>query len=365
MAAFQCPPERVLRPLARAISASQRRRQTYEKWPTGRKSYRAVMCNELGKPLVVEDKFSTENLGTSQVRVAVHSCGINFADILKCIGKYQEKPELPFVPGTEISGEVVEVGSKVTSLSKGDRVLGVCGQGGGMAEECVLPQTALWKIPSSLSFTQAAALAISYGTAYIGLKHKANLQPGQTVLVTAAAGALGLASVDLAANVFGAKVIGASRKEKLVIVQEIGATATIDYTRENIKDKVKELTDGHGANVIMEAVGGDVFKQCLKCIAWNGYIIPVGFASGEIPQIPANILLVKNCSAVGLYWGAHSKHDPQLLRESVDKTLEYFKNGKLKGPYISASFGLDKVNEAFQMILQRKSTGKVVINTKQ
>lgn len=184
------------------------------------------------------------------------------------------------------------------------------------------------------------------------------------MLVTAAAGALGLATVDLAANALGAKVIGAASKDKLDVVTTMGASSTIDYNKDSIKEKVKELTGGKGANVIMEAVGGKVFTECLKCIAWGGVILPVGFASGEIPQIPANILLVKNCSAAGLFWGAHMKHNPALLRNSVNKSLEFLEQGKLKGPHVSGEFELDQANEAFKFVMQRKSTGKVLIKTR-
>ncbi|RMX41067.1 hypothetical protein pdam_00003306 [Pocillopora damicornis] len=298
MAAFRTVPERLLRPVARSISS--RNAEIISVKPTFGKPrmYRAALCKELGKPLVVEQIPAAEKLKASQVRIAVHSCGINFADILMCLGKYQDKPNLPFIPGAEIAGEVIETGEGVEQLSK---------------------------------------------------------VTVQTVLVTAAAGALGLATVDLAANALGAKVIGAASKDKLDVVTTMGASATIDYNKDSIKDKVKELTGGKGANVIMEAVGGKVFTECLKCIAWGGVILPVGFASGEIPQIPANILLVKNCSAAGLFWGAHMKYNPALLRDSVNKSLEFLEQGKLRGPH---------ANEAFKFVMQRKSTGKVLIKTR-
>ncbi|XP_020611230.1 quinone oxidoreductase-like protein 2 homolog [Orbicella faveolata] len=363
MAAFRTVPERLLRPVARALSA---RNSDFlaSKATLGRpRMYRAALCKELGKPLVVEQVPAVEKLKASQVRVAVHSCGINFADILMCLGKYQEKPPLPFTPGNEIAGVVIETGEGVKQLSKGDRVFGLAALG-GFAEECIVEQSGLWKIPSNIEYNQASAFAVSYGTAYVGLTNKSNTQPGQTVLVTAAAGALGLATVDIAANALGAKVIGAASKDKLDVVTSMGASATIDYNKESIKDKVKELTGGKGANVIMEAVGGQVFTECLRCIAWGGVILPVGFASGDIPQIPANVLLVKNCSAAGLFWGSHMKHNPALLKESVDKSLELLVQGKLKGPHISGEFELDQANEAFKFVMQRKSTGKVLIKTR-
>lgn len=363
MAAFWTVPERLLRPVARSISS--RNAEIISVKPTFGKPrmYRAALCKELGKPLVVEQVPAAEKLKASQVRIAVHSCGINFADILMCLGKYQDKPNLPFIPGAEIAGEVIETGEGVEQLSKGDRVFGLIPIG-GFAEECIAEQSGLWKIPSSVEYSSAAALAVSYGTAYVGLTSKSNTQPGQTVLVTAAAGALGLATVDLAANALGAKVIGAASKDKLDVVTTMGASATIDYNKDSIKDKVKELTGGKGANVIMEAVGGKVFTECLKCIAWGGVILPVGFASGEIPQIPANILLVKNCSAAGLFWGAHMKYNPALLRDSVNKSLEFLEQGKLRGPHVSGEFELDQANEAFKFVMQRKSTGKVLIKTR-
>ncbi|XP_067025800.1 quinone oxidoreductase-like protein 2 homolog [Acropora muricata] len=363
MAAFRTVPERLLRPFGRSVHAKNVDFLSPFSDAFKPRMYRAAMCKELGKPLVVEDVPATEKLEASQVRIAIHSCGINFADILMCLGKYQEKPPLPFIPGSEIAGEVTETGQEVKGLSKGDRVFGFTPLG-GFAEECIADQSGLWKIPSSLKFQQAAALAVLYGTAYVGLVNKANTQPGQTVLVTAAAGALGLATVDLAANALGAKVIGAASKEKLDVIREMGASATIDYKNENIREKVKEITAGKGANVIMESVGGEVFKECLRSIAWGGVILPVGFMSGEIPQIPANVLLVKNVSAAGLFWGSHKKYNPKLLKESVDKPLELIEQGKLKGPHISGEFQLNQANEAFQFVMQRKSTGKVLINAR-
>ncbi|XP_078384582.1 quinone oxidoreductase-like protein 2 homolog isoform X2 [Oculina patagonica] len=363
MAAFRTVPERLLRPVARSLSARNSEFLAQKTTFGAPRMYRAALCKELGKPLVVEQVPATEKLKASQVRIAVHSCGINFADILMCLGKYQEKPPLPFIPGSEIAGEVIETGEGVKQLSKGDRVFGLAALG-GFAEECIVEQSGLWKLPSNVGYSQASAFAVSYGTAYVGLTNKSNTQPGQTVLVTAAAGALGLATVDIAANALGAQVIGAASKDKLDVVTSMGASATIDYNKESIKDKVKELTGGKGANVIMEAVGGKVFNECLRCIAWGGVILPVGFASGDIPQIPANILLVKNCSAAGLFWGAHMKYNPALLKDSVDKSLGLLTQGKLKGPHISGEFELDQANDAFKFVMQRKSTGKVLIKTR-
>ncbi|XP_068758853.1 quinone oxidoreductase-like protein 2 homolog [Montipora capricornis] len=363
MAVFRTVPERLLRPFGRSVSAKSLEFLAPCSDAVKTRMYRAAMCKELGKPLVVGEVPATERLEASQVRIAIHSCGINFADVLMCLGKYQEKPPMPFIPGSEIAGEVTETGEQVKRFSKGDRVFGFT-KLGGFAEECIVDQKGLQKIPSSLTFQQAAAFAVSYGTAYVGLVNKANTQPGQSVLVTAAAGALGLATVDLAANVLGAKVIGAASKEKLDIVREMGAFATIDYNNENLRDRIKELTGGKGANVIMESVGGKVFAECLRSIAWGGVILPVGFMSGEIPQIPANVLLVKNVSAAGLFWGSHSEHNPKLLKESIDKTLELKEEGKLKGPHISGEFDLNQANEAFKFIMQRKSTGKVLIRAR-
>lgn len=344
------PPERILRPLLRGIMK------------TGTRTYRAAVCQSLKKPLVIQDLPIAKELKNGQVRVEVKYCGINFADLLMSMGMYQEKPPLPAVFGAEFSGKVVEVGDDVKNIAEGDHVLGVSVAGGGFAEECVINSQFLWKVPKSLDLHNVAALAVSYGTAFVSLTRRANVQEGETVLVTAAAGGVGMAAVDIASNVLKAKVIGAAGGEaKTKLVLEQGAFSVIDYKTESIKEKVKELTNGKGVDVVVESVGGDTMIDCLKSLAWEGKLVVVGFASGDIPKIPANLLLVKNCSAVGVYWGGHFRKKPEVLRDSINQVLTLAEEGKIH-PHISKVFPLAQINQAFKFILDRQSTGKVLID---
>ena len=267
------PPERILRPLYRKASGHVR-------------SYRAAVCKTLKKPLIGESLPAVKELKNSQVRIGVQYCGINFADILMSMGMYQEKPLLPAVFGGEIAGKVLEVGTDVKTISEGDHVLGLSFMGGGFAEECVLDSRSVWKVPTALDLKDVAAMAVSYGTAWVSLTRRANVQAGESVLVTAAAGGVGMATVDLAANVLGAKVIGAAGgedKNKLALQQ--GASNVIDYKTQDIREKVNEFTNGKGIDVVIDSVGGQTAKECIKSLSWEGRFVVVGFASGEIPKV--------------------------------------------------------------------------------
>lgn len=343
------PPERILRPLFRAAKGSVR-------------SYRAAVCKTLKKPLIVDEMPAVQQLKNSQVRIGVHYCGINFADILMAMGMYQEKPPLPAVFGGEISGKVLEVGCDVKTVSEGDHVLGLSFMGGGFADECVLDSRTVWKVSKSLDLKDVAAMGVSYGTAWVSLTRRANVQAGESVLVTAAAGGVGMATVDLAANVLNAKVIGAAggeEKNKLVLQQ--GASNVIDYKIQNIREKIKEFTNDKGVDVVVDSVGGQTAIECIKSISWEGRFVVVGFASGEIPKIAANLLLVKNCSAVGVYWGAYIRKNPEVLVGCINDVLKMLEANQIH-PHVSRVFSLNEINEAFKFIMDRKSTGKVLIS---
>ncbi|XP_066547730.1 quinone oxidoreductase-like protein 2 [Amia ocellicauda] len=324
-------------------------------------TYRAAVCTELKKPLSLHDVPATE-LKPAEVRVSVHFCGLNFADILVCQGLYQERPALPFTPGMEFSGCVVETGSDVTEVQKGDRVLGLGGS--GMAEECVVDQKLLWKIPDELGYEEAAALGVSYGTGILALQHRAATQPGETVLVTAAAGGAGLAAVDIAAHALQAKVIAAAGSaEKCALAVQKGAFASINYTTGNLKEELKKITNKKGVDVVFDAVGGDVFKDALSSLSWEGRIVVVGFAGGAIPSIPANLLLLKNISALGVFWGRYRDKDFPVFSQSISKAIQLCQAGKIK-PHIGATYRLEQVNEALHHLSQRQSVGKVVLSMK-
>uniref|UniRef100_A0A8B9SCS7 Enoyl reductase (ER) domain-containing protein n=1 Tax=Apteryx owenii TaxID=8824 RepID=A0A8B9SCS7_APTOW len=323
----------------------------------GARGYRAALCAELAKPLLVRDVPSPP-LQPHQVRVGVHYCGLNFADILACQGLYQEKHTLPFTPGMEFSGTVVEIGENVSAV-KEVRKTQEC-QSFGMAS-CTLM---LWRIPEGVSDEDAAALPVTYGTATLVLDRRARVQPGETVLVTAGAGATGLAVIDLAVNIFKAKVIAAAGSDaKCELALKSGASHSVNYGRSSLRDEVKRLTDGRGADVAVEAVGGDIFKAALQSLAWEGRIVVMGFAGGKIPSIPANLLLLKNVSAMGVYWSRYQKENFPVFSSAISSALQYHQEGKIH-PNIGAVFKLEEANEAFNHVLQRKSTGKVIISMK-
>ncbi|XP_033859404.3 quinone oxidoreductase-like protein 2 isoform X1 [Acipenser ruthenus] len=359
---FQTVPERIFRQLLRRGPSVGESSSINRVSSQPHRTYRAAVCTELKKPLVLQDLQATE-LKPAEVRVSVHCCGVNFADILACQGLYQEKPPLPFTPGMEFSGCVVETGSNVTTVQEGDRVMGVSG-GSAMAEECIVDQKVLWKIPEEVGYEEAAALPVSYGTGLLALQHRAATQPGETVLVTAAAGGAGLAAVDIAAHVLQAKVIAAAGSdEKCALAVQKGAYASINYNTSNLKEELKKLTNKKGVNVVFDAVGGDIFKDTLSSLSWEGRILVVGFAGGSIPSVPANLLLLKNISAMGVFWGRYREQDFPVFSQSISRAVQLCQEGKIR-PHIGAVFKLQQVNEAFLQVMQRASVGKVVLSMK-
>jgi NADPH:quinone reductase len=323
---------------------------------------RAVLCNEWGGPerLVVEDVPSPP-MRPGAVRVAVHAAGINFADLLLVSGQYQEKPPLPFTPGSEAGGVITEVGPGVSNFKPGDRVMVLAGTG-AYAEEVVVEATRIVPISSKMDFLSAAGFPVAYGTSHGALDWRAHLKSGECLLVHGAAGGVGLTAVEIG-KAMGAKVIAcAGSPEKLDVARSRGADHLIDYSREDIRARVKEITGGRGADVVYDPVGGDVFDASLRSIAWEGRIIIIGFASGRIPQVPANIALVKNIDVIGFYWGSYQKHEPELLRQSFARLFRWFDEGKLR-PHVSHHMDLKEVARAMSLLGQRKSTGKVVLTT--
>ncbi|XP_072367793.1 tRNA modification GTPase GTPBP3, mitochondrial isoform X1 [Scyliorhinus torazame] len=305
-------------------------------------SYQAVLCTKLKKPLVIQ-QLSSVALKPTEVRVNVHCCGVNFADLLICQGLYQHRPPIPFTPGMEFAGCVLEVGPNVTSIHKGDRVIGVSSTG-AMAEQCVVDHEMLWPIGEELPYEVAATLPVSYGTAILALQQRAKTQPGETVLVTAAAGAAGLAAVDFASHVLKAKVIAAAgTDEKCELAMQKGAVAGINYTTKSVKEEVKKLTANKGVNVVLDTVGGDIFKDAFSSLAWEGRIVVVGFAGGNIPTVPANQLLLKNVTAMGIYWGKYQCHDFPVFSRSIVSAIQCCQEGRTK-PHIGAVYKLQQCN---------------------
>lgn len=325
---------------------------------------KAVLCKQFGPPssLMVED-IAPPRLGPTDVRIAIHAAGVNFPDTLIITGAYQNKPPFPFTPGMEVGGIVTEIGPKVTTVKVGDRVMATTGTG-GFAEQCAAAEASVYVIPDSMDFVSAAAFPVTYGTTYHALVDRGQLKPGEWLLVHGAGGGVGLSAVEVG-KLLGARVIAtAGSAEKLETARQYGAEALINYRTENIRDRVKEITGNAGADVVYDPVGGDVFDQSLRCTAWNGRLLVIGFASGRIPQAPANLLLIKGFSVVGVYWGSFTMHEPEKSRANFRALLDLVAEGKIK-PHVSATWPLEGVPDALQALIDRKVTGKAVITVRQ
>lgn len=321
---------------------------------------KALLCTAWGGPdaLAIGD-VPSPRAGRGEILVAVRACGLNFADTLIIQGRYQERPEFPFSPGLEVSGEVLETGPGVDAFSPGDAVIALCGHG-GLAEQVVVPCENAVRLPEGLDFVTAAGFAVVYGTAHVGLERRARLKPGEVLLVHGAAGGVGLAAVEVGRQMGATVIATASSAERLALAEAHGAHHLIDYSRESFRDRVKALTDGRGADVIFDPVGGEVFDQSVRCINWEGRILVVGFASGSIPELPVNLTLVKNMSVVGVYWGAYRKRDAAVLQRSWQQLLAWLAEGALS-PHVSATYPLAEAPAALQSLMQRRATGKVVV----
>ena len=319
----------------------------------------AVQCTELGKPdgLTIEE-VPAPMPGAGQVRIAMHGAALNFADTLMVAGTYQERPPLPFTPGLEGAGEVIEVGEGVSRCRPGDRVMATFDTG-AFAEEAVTPESNVFVLPSSMDYETAAGFSVTYGTSHVGLKRRANLQPGEVLLVHGAGGGVGLAAVEIG-KALGATVIAtANGPDKLVIAEEHGADHLVDYRTEDIRDRVKMIAGG--ADVVYDPIGGDIFDISLRCLNWEGRLLVVGFASGRIPEAPANYVLVKNCAVIGVFWGAYRKRNPAVIDEAVAELFAWYEAGKLR-PHSSHQFDLAQVAEAMDTMVKRKSKGKVLLS---
>jgi len=325
---------------------------------------KAVLCKEYGPPesLVIED-IPSPRPGKGQVVITVKACGVNFPDTLIIEGKYQFKPALPFSPGGEVSGIVKELGEGVNTVKVGDRVIAFTGWG-GFAEEVVTEAAKLIPIPGDIDFATAASFTLVFGTAHHALKDRAHIKPGETLLVLGAAGGVGLASVELG-KLMGARVIAAaSSDEKLEVCKQHGADDVINYTNEDLRERVKTLTGGNGVDVIVDPLGGNYSEPALRSIAWNGRFLVIGFAAGDIPRIPLNLTLLKGCSIVGVFWGSFTEHEPRHNQENLQELLTWLTEGKLK-PHISATYPLERATDALNDVLNRKVKGKVVLLTEE
>lgn len=321
---------------------------------------RAIRVEKFGGPEMARvAEVPAPVTGPEYVRIAVHAAGVNFADTLMVRGKYQATPEPPFTPGMEVAGEVIEIGDKIKWFKPGDRAVAVLDHG-GFAEEVLAHHSRIMHVPDGMSWEQAAGMPIVYGTSHLALTYKTQLKAGETLLVHGAAGGAGLTAVEVG-KALGATVIAtASTPEKRAVVSEYGADHVLDSSSEIIHRRVNELTGGTGADVIYDPVGGDTFNESLRCAGFECRIIVVGFAGGKIQRIPANILLVKNITVIGYYWGAYATHGLQLLRNSFAGLKEMYEAGKLK-PLVGTTFPLEQASSALTHLSNRKAIGKTII----
>jgi NADPH:quinone reductase len=322
---------------------------------------RAIRIHELkGLDALRLEEVPSPRPGPGEVRVAVHAAGVNFADTLVIEDRYQHKAPLPFSPGMEAAGEVLELGEGVTNLAVGDRVLAPM-RYGAYAEEAVLDAAHSVRMPDGMDYVTGAAFPIAYGTSHLALTHRTQLRAGEVLLVLGASGGVGLTAVEVG-KALGATVIAcASSAEKLEIAKSRGADHLIDYTREDIRKRVKDLTGG--VDAVYDPVGGDASRAALRCLNFEGRLITLGFASGDIPQIAANYLLVKNISAIGYSFSSYRFEQPATMRKTLEEICRWYAEGKLK-PHISFTFPLEQTKDALRALLERKSTGKVIVKVR-
>lgn len=321
---------------------------------------KALVCVEHGPPekLVVQE-LPVPEPGKGEVRIHMQAAGVNFPDALIIQNLYQFKPPLPFSPGGEASGYVDAVGEGVTRFKIGDRVIAMIGNGAFREFFCA-DESRVLPMAEGMPFDVAAGFTMTYGTSHHALKQRARLQPGETLLVLGAAGGVGLTAVELG-KVMGAKVIAAaSSDDKLALCREYGADETINYSTEDLKDRVKALTGGRGVDVIYDPVGDKYTEPAFRSIAWNGRYLVIGFAAGEIPKLPLNLPLIKGASIVGVFWGAFTAHEPKLHEENMRELLIWYAEGKLK-PHVSVQIPLERGAEGIRMLMDRKAKGKVVL----
>lgn len=316
---------------------------------------RAMQVTELGQPLSLQD-ISLPEAGPGQVQVKVHTCGLNFGDLLIIKGTYQEKPELPFTLGMELCGTVTDVGEGVEGLAVGQRMAAYCGFD-ALADYAAIPANICVPIPDEMTDEDAAAFLIAYGTSHVALDYKAHLQPGERLLVLGASGGVGLTAVELG-KLMGAEVIAVARgKAKLEVAKSMGADHLIDSETDDIRSVVKSLG---GADVVYDPIGGDQFKSALRACNAEARLIPLGFASGDVPQIPANHLLVKNLTVIGFYWGGYTRVNPKVLTDSFKVLIDWYVQGRIK-PHVSNVMPLEDANAALDLLRTRNATGKVVV----
>jgi NADPH2:quinone reductase len=320
---------------------------------------KAIVCRELGPPERLRlETFASVPLARGQVRVAVHAAGINFPDILMAAGEYQLKPELPFTPGVEAAGEVMEIADGVSGTAVGDRVI-VRMRHGGYADEAVVASTQLTPLPSNFDYAEGATFLAAYGTAHHALVDRGQVLRGEVLLVHGAAGGVGLAAVEIG-KILGATVIAAaSSEEKLAVAKARGADHLVLYAREPFRDAVKRITDGRGADVVFDPVGGEIFENSQRCIAWGARMLVIGFTGG-IGLARTNLLLIKGASVLGVRAGEAARRDPAAGEVRIRALLRWAEDGKIR-PHVSHRLRLENYAQAMRLLIDRKAIGRVAL----
>lgn len=321
---------------------------------------KAIICNEFASVDKLEyQDVADPKAGKGEVVVDVKACGVNFPDGLLVQGLYQMKPDRPFIPGSEVAGVVSEIGEGVPHLKIGTRVIALC-MLGGYAEKVAVPMMQVMPIPDEIPDDEAAALVTAHATAHHALKQRAQIQPGETLVVTGAAGGTGLAAVQIG-KAMGAKVIAVcSTQEKLDVAKQNGADILINYTETDLKTAIKEVTDGKGADVVYECVGGDTFHACSRSMGWNGRLLVVGFAGGTIPEFPVNLALVKGYSVVGVFWGSFTQHQPKDFAANMKELIGWYLQGKVK-VIVDEVVALKDAKLALNKVMGREVKGKMAL----
>lgn len=321
---------------------------------------KAVLCKAFGTPdsLVVQEIPSPVE-SESEAVIAVKAVGLNFFDTLIIEGKYQFKPAFPFSPGAEVAGILKTVLPNAQGLVPGDRVVAFTGWGGAR-EEVAAPIARIVKLPDQVSFEKAAALTVTYGTTLHALADRGRLRAGENLVILGAAGGTGQAAIEIG-KLMGARIIAcASSADKLEFCRSFGADATIDYTKENLKDAIRTATAGQGADVVYDPVGGDLAEPTLRAMAWGGRYLVIGFASGEIPKLPLNVVLLKGCDIVGVFWGSHVEREPAAHRANVERLVKWCAEGRII-PHIHQAYSLEQTASALRAIERREVKGKAVL----
>ncbi len=321
---------------------------------------KAIICNKFAPLSNLKYQDMPEPIpNADEVLIKVHACSVNFPDTLIVQGLYQFKPPFPFSPGSDVAGVIESIGENVKHLKVGDEVVGMTTYG-GFAEKVAVNANACFPKPPGMNMVNAASFLLAYGTSYHALKDRANLQAGETLLVLGASGGVGLAAVELGKQMGAHVIAAASTQEKLDLCKKHGADELINYNEENLKERVKELTNKKGVDVIYDPVGGDYTNPALRTMARKGRYLVVGFAAGEIPKIPLNLALLKECSIVGVFWGTFTQKEPKQNYQNVAQMVQWFNEGKLK-PHIHGTYPLENAVQALEDIAARKVKGKAVI----